>query len=70
MTTPEPSKDLYLRVRAGFVLQGTTLQTWCRQNGTHSSNAQRALIGSWDGPKARELRSRVIKAAHIEEIRP
>lgn len=68
MPTPEPGKDLYRRVRAGFVLQGTSLQTWCRQHGTHASNAQRALIGSWDGPSAKDLRRRVIKAARIEEI--
>lgn len=69
MTNPEPGKELYRRVRAGFLLQGTSLKAWCREQGTHDSNVQRALIGSWDGPRARELRRRVVRAARIEEIR-
>ena len=27
-----PSPALYIRVRAGFVAQGTTLTAWCREN--------------------------------------
>lgn len=64
-----PSIDLYLRVRAGFVQQGTTLTAWCRAHGHDVSNARQALFGAWNGPKARELRTEIIKASRIKEGR-
>jgi hypothetical protein len=63
--TPSPSKQLYLRVRAGFVQQELSLSAWCRQNGIDPTNARHALIGSWDGPKGRKLRARIVKASGI-----
>ncbi len=62
-----PSKDLYLKVRAGFVAQGTTLNAWCRANGHLRGNARHALIGSWDGPKGRAFRADLVKAAGLAE---
>ena len=63
-----PGFDLHKRVRAGFMLQGTSLTQWCRQNGTNVSNARGALMGSWNGPKGQALRNRIIKAARIDDI--
>ena len=65
MPVPPPSLDLYRRVRAGFIVQGTTLKAWCRDRGTHIQNARSALIGTWDGPAGRRLRSSIVKAARI-----
>ena len=64
-----PSRDLFLKTRAGFVAQGTTLSRWCRENGVRRQNAQQALIGSWDGPKARVLRHRLIEASGAQPTR-
>lgn len=63
-----PGFDLHARVRAGFLLQGTSLTEWCRTNGTHISNARGALLGTWNGPKGKAMRNKIIKAARIENI--
>lgn len=68
MATPAPSLELIRHVRTGFILQGTTLTQWCRENGTHISNARNALIGTWDGPKGRAMRERIVKAAKIRAV--
>jgi len=59
----EPGKDLYQKVRGGFISQGLTLTGWCRDNNMHPSNARSSLIGSWDGKKGRELREKLIIAS-------
>lgn len=58
-----PSFDLYLRVRAGFVAQGTSLTQWCRKRGVDTSNARAALAGAWNGPAGRKLREDLISAS-------
>lgn len=63
--TPQPGIDLYRKVMGGFVTQGTTLTAWCRKEGLHQSNSRTCLTGSWDGPRARELRARLCKAAGV-----
>lgn len=68
MSSTAPGFDLHKRVRAGFLLQGTSLTEWCRANGTHISNARGALLGTWNGPKGREMRTRIVKAARIEQV--
>ncbi|HEL7676555.1 TPA: hypothetical protein UL918_000912 [Stenotrophomonas maltophilia] len=68
MRSTAPGIDLHKRVRAGFLLQGTTLTQWCRENGTHISNARGALLGTWDGPKGRDMRSRIVRAARIDRV--
>lgn len=67
MANTTPGKDLMLQVRAGFISQGTTLTEWCRENGSHISNVRNALFGTWNGPKGRAMRQRVVKAAKIEQ---
>lgn len=61
MSTPEPSIQLAREVRAAFVLKGTTLKAWCRQNNLHFSNARNCLVGAWNGPAAQRLRARIVK---------
>ena len=61
----EPGLELMRRVRGGFILQDTTLGEWCDANGISKSNARHALIGSWNGPKGKALRTKIVKAAAI-----
>lgn len=68
MNLPEPSKQLLYRAMAGFVRQGTSLSAWCRRHKIDKSAARHALIGSWDGPKSRQLRERLLRAADIEKV--
>lgn len=60
-----PSLDLYNMVRAGFVARGTTLHGWCRSQGISMGNARDCLLGAWNGPKGREMRTRLIKESGI-----
>ncbi|WP_067863652.1 hypothetical protein [Neptuniibacter marinus] len=61
----EPNQRLYKAVRGGFITAGTSLTSWCRNNGVNPSNARHCLIGSWDGPKAKELRKSLVMASGI-----
>lgn len=63
-----PGLELYRKVRCGFILKGTTLNHWCRTNGTDPQNARQCLTGSWDGPRARELRATLIKASALKRF--
>lgn len=67
MTTPAPGLDLHLKVRAGFVAQGTSMKRWCKDQGITPSNARDALIGRWNGPKGIALRNRLMKASGMEQ---
>jgi hypothetical protein len=59
-------KVRYQKVRAGFILQGSTLNQWCRENGVHIQNVRDIFLGRWQGPKATELRHRVSSAAGVQ----
>ena len=55
------------RVRAGFLLQGTSLNSWCKEAGIARQNADQVLLGQWKGPKASALMVRILAAAGVEE---
>lgn len=63
-----PGQELYNRVRAGFILQNTSLGEWCRNHGVIQSNAKACLHGSWGGPKGNELRKRLIHASKMDNL--
>lgn len=63
--TLAPSKELMRDVRIGFIKQGTTFTNWCNRHDIHGPSARAAVIGSWDGPKGRALRARVVRAAGV-----
>lgn len=65
--TLEPSRSLYNKVRGGFIAQGFSLSKWCDSNGFNVQNAQSCLIGTWNGPKARELRAKLVSASGISK---
>ena len=56
-------KASYHMVRAGFIMQGTTLNEWCAENGTRIQNVRDAFFGRWKGPGADELVRRVTLAS-------
>lgn len=60
--------DLYTKVKAGFLLQGTSLHRWCIENGIQRQNAAQALKGVWKGQKSKELREKISQAAGIAGI--
>lgn len=64
---PTPGIVLHRRVRAGFIERGTSLKAWCRSEGVAYSNARDVLIGSWNGPKGKALRARIVDAAQVRE---
>lgn len=57
--------EILSQVRAGFVLQGTSLQAWCREQGLLRQNVRKCLLGEWNGPKAKQLRKKIIEAARV-----
>lgn len=63
----KPGPQLYLAVRTEFVARGTSLHAWCTEHGVAQANARLALWGSWNGPKAKELRARILKATDLEQ---
>ena len=56
-------KECYLKVPAGFVAQGTSLNAWCQTSGLHIQNVRDASLGKWNGPSSDALRKRVVTAS-------
>ena len=67
-TLPQPSPDLYAKVRAGFVRQGTTLNKWCIAHGLPRQNARAVLLGQWKGPTATLVMTALLEASHYENM--
>lgn len=68
--TPAPQSidrgaQLANAVRAGFILKGTTMADWCRENGIKHQHARSALIGGWNGPKGTQVREQLLRAAGV-----
>lgn len=61
-----PGERLYLDVRSGFVRQKTTMTAWCKRNGVSQPGARLALLGAWNGPKAKKLRAALIAASGVD----
>ncbi len=60
MKIPQPSKTLLNLVRAGFMLQDTSIFAWCKKNNLQYQNVKAYLMGEYNGKKAQEIRERVI----------
>ncbi|TYB81473.1 hypothetical protein [Maritimibacter fusiformis] len=61
-----PSPELLKAVRAGLVLQGTSLSRWAEAHGVKRQNLTKALLGEWRGPKAQTLLEKVKEAALVQ----
>ncbi|WP_162497404.1 hypothetical protein [Roseovarius dicentrarchi] len=66
-TLKESRKALYDSARAAFVMRGTSITEWSRDNGTRIQNVRAAFLGEWTGPKADALRLTVLDAAGLVE---
>lgn len=53
----------YHRVRAAFVLRGTSLGAWLAERGINRQVAYQALKGQSHGKKAREVRALILREA-------
>ena len=53
----------YTNIRVAFLLRGSSLHAWCKDEGIAMQNARAALLGIWCGPKADKLTARIIEAA-------
>ena len=59
-TATTPGTELYALVRAGFIAKGTSLHQWCKRHQQAHSNVRAALLGKWNGPKADDLRRKIV----------
>lgn len=55
--------SLLPQVRAGFILRGTTFRVWCCDNGIDPGYAHKVVAGKTNGPKACDLRNRIVAAS-------
>lgn len=62
-----PSRELYNQVRAAFILNDSSLGTWCTANDVKQQNVMACLVGTWNGPKGKELRNRLVIASSLPE---
>lgn len=53
-------------VRASLVLRGSSLSQWARKNGVKRQNVTKALLGEWQGPKAKALVRKIISDVSCE----
>ncbi|MGO2233491.1 MAG: hypothetical protein ACTH5B_05410 [Marinomonas sp.] len=53
------------RVKGEFIASGTTITKWCRENSVTVANVRSAMLGSWNGPKASELKKKILDAAGL-----
>jgi len=60
-----PGRDVVRRVRAAFVMAGTSLKAWCQANHVDYGWAWRSLSGKAKGPAARAMTERIKQAAGV-----
>lgn len=67
MTVTDNQRDCHslTAIRAGFVSKGTSLHAWCQQNKVDTTNARKAIKGTWNGPKAKLVLAQIYAAAGI-----
>lgn len=58
----QPHPDL-LKLRAFFILQGTTFTKYCQEHNINRRNAHSAITGKWKGKKALKLKKRIFDDA-------
>lgn len=60
------SEQLYASVKAGFVIQQTSLHKFCKENGITRQNARKALLGQWKGKKGIEVKQLLIEKSGVK----
>ena len=62
------SRELLIRVRAAFVLQGLSFNAWCKANGIVRRTAEQSLIGDIHSDNAKALVSKIVRDAKLFEV--
>ncbi len=57
-----PSKELLVRVRAEFILQGSSFNAWCNANGVVRRTAEQSLSGEIQSDNAKRLVQTILTA--------
>lgn len=57
-----PSKELLVRVRAEFILQGSSFNAWCKANGVVRRTAEQSLSGEIQSDNAKRLVQAILAA--------
>lgn len=65
-SNPQPGRGLLGAVRAGFIVQGTTLPKWCQANQIEPTHARAVLITDSFGVKTNALRAKLIAGAGLD----
>lgn len=60
--------DRLAAVRAGFIVQGTTLTQWCRGAGVDPSWAFKVMKGEHLGRRSLDLRRRLLSASGADRL--
>lgn len=60
-----PSKELLVRVRAAFLMRGTTFNSWCKGNGVVRRTAEQSLVGDIQSANAQNLVTVITRAAGL-----
>jgi hypothetical protein len=63
------AEQQFSRVKAAFILKGTSFNAWCIENGIDTSSAYKAMLGKWSGEKGKALRVRIIEASKAKTIK-
>lgn len=67
ISTPNPGRELLLKVRAGLVSKDSSLNAWAISQGRREPNVRAALTGLWTGPTARKVIQQAMQAAGVEQ---
>lgn len=62
-----PSVELLKALRARLILDDLSLTKWSEAHGIKRQNLRKALVGQWDGPKARNIVRLVCRYLEQEE---
>lgn len=60
--------DKLAAVRAGFIVQGTTLTQWCRSHGVDPSWAFKVMKGEYLGNRSQALRRRLLMSSGADSL--
>lgn len=60
--------DHLAAVRAGFIVQGTTLTQWCRSHGVDPSWAFKVMKGEHLGTRSQALRRRLLDSSGADRL--
>ena len=58
--TLQPGPVFYEVFLGALMIYGTNLKEWAALHGYEANNAKMAAVGAWNGPKAKELRQKMI----------